>query len=58
MWLVAFDTWHMTDDMWHMTPDTQGLMNIVLKCQVSSPYVLGVNVFFEDSEQKDDLPNQ
>ena len=34
--------WHMTCDMCPMTRDTQGVVNIVSKCQVPISYSLGV----------------
>ena len=47
------DMWHLTPDIWHVTPDkldvsrdTQGVMRIVSKFQVSSSYGLGLKVFW------------
>ena len=37
-------TWYVTPDTGHLTHGTQGVSNIVLKCQVFSSYSLGVKL--------------
>ena len=51
-------TWDLTPDIWHVSGDTQGMINIVSKGQVSSSQSLGVKLFFKDSGQKDESSNQ
>ena len=33
---MTCDMWHVTCDTWHVTHETQGVMNIVSKCQLPS----------------------
>ena len=57
MWHVTHEMWHVTRDMWHFTCDTQGVVNIVSKCQVPSSKGLEVGCF-EEMEEKGDLINE
>ena len=53
---VTPDIWYITHDMIHVTWHvTQGVLNIVSKCQEASSCGLVVKLCFEDMFTKDDL---